>query len=84
MYLYTMGVLICLSSLLKRGIKWIWYHIAELLISISFGGMLIAIEAFDKGLINFSVAFLFLMILIALSVALFKIKILENKTNKNE
>lgn len=83
-YFYTLAVLIWLSDLIKKGIKWFWYHIAELLIAISFIGMFIAIEAFDNGSINFTVAFLFLMILIALAVALVKIKILESRENKSE
>lgn len=80
-YLFIAGALICLWDWLKKGCKAIFKHFTELLITISFVGMLIAAEAFDNGAINFTVAFLFLLILIVLEVALIKIKILESRAN---
>lgn len=82
LYLYTFGLFICLSNLTKRALRWIWCHIAELLIAIAFFGMFIAVEAFDSGAINFTVAILFVIVLGVLAIALIKLKILESRANK--
>lgn len=82
LYLYTFGLLLCLSDLTKTALKWIWYHIAELLIAIAFFGMFIAVEAFDSGAINFTVAIFFVIVLGVLAITLIKLKILESRANK--
>lgn len=82
LYLYTFGLLVCLSNLTKRALKWIWWHVAELLIAIAFFGMLIAVEAFDNGAISFTVTTLFVIVLGALAITLIKLKILESRADK--
>lgn len=82
LYLYTFGLLICLSDLTKRTLKWLWCHIAELLIAIAFVGMFIVVEAFDSGAINFTVAILFVIVLGVLAITLIKLKLLESRADK--
>lgn len=82
LYLYTFGLLLCLSDLTKRALKWFWCHIAELLVAIAFFGMLIAVEAFDNGAISFTVAILFVLVLGVLAITLIKLKILESRADK--
>lgn len=82
LYLYTFGLFICLSNLTKRALKWIWCHVAELLIAIAFLGMFIAIEAFDNGAISFTVTILFVLVLGVLAITLIKLKLLESRADK--
>ncbi len=81
-YLFIAGLLICLWDWLKKGCKAIFKHFTELLITISFVGMLIAAEAFDNGAINFTVAFLFVLVLGILAITLIKLKFMESRANK--
>ncbi len=81
-YLFIAGLLICLWDWLKNGCKATFKHFTELLITISFVGMLIAAEAFDNGAINFTVAFLFVLVLGILAITLIKLKFMESRANK--
>lgn len=81
-YLYIIGALMKLAELIKVGCVGVLRHFTEALMAIVFVCIIIAGQAFDNGAINYTTAILFITILVAILVALIKVKILERRANK--
>ena len=84
LYRYIIGFAILLLDCLKRGLKAILKHITETLMCISFIGMVIAFQAFDNNVINYTTAILFITVLGVLIATLIKVKILECRDKDDE
>ncbi len=81
-YRYTVGFILAVANTLKTALKFVLKYSTELLIVVAFIGMFVVGQAFDSNVIEIRVCFLFIVILMALIVALLKIKILEERRGK--
>ncbi|MCH5298058.1 MAG: hypothetical protein J1E85_10385 [Ruminococcus sp.] len=81
-YLFIVGALMKLVELAKVVCKGVLKHYTETLMVIAFVGIIIAVQAFDNGAINYTVTILFVTILFVLMITLIKVKILEKRGEK--
>lgn len=81
-YLYVVGAAMWTGRMLLKCGKRLWEHINEFIMTLSFVGMIAAVQAFDDGVISYTTSILFVTILILLVMTVIKVKILEN-TEKN-
>lgn len=78
-YRYTLGFMLLLKDIIVKTLKLAFKYITELLMVIALISMVVTLNAFDYGAINYTTAILFIAILAVLVVSLIKIKILEVK-----
>ena len=78
-YRYIVGFTLATANVLKKSLLLTLKYSTEIVMVVALIGIIIAGNAFDSNVIEIRVCFLFIAILMALIVALIKIKILESK-----
>ncbi len=83
-YLYCVGLFFAFIEINRSIILWVWRHITEVLIGVTFAAMFVVPNFIDSGTISYACGAVFMIILICLFTALIRIKLLEVRSENND